>query len=78
MRFNAKHQVSEQRCTHVYHRSNDYSTSLDPKTSLKAVLLNKVVVGKGYKMTQDNTSLTAPPAGFDSVNTDKDIAAKRH
>jgi hypothetical protein len=31
------------------------------------MLLNKVVVGKGYKMTQDNTSLTAPPSGHDSV-----------
>lgn len=48
-------------------RSDDYSTSPDPRTSLKAMVLNKVVVGKGYKMTQDNTSLTAPPAGFDSV-----------
>jgi hypothetical protein len=34
---------------------------------LKAILLNKVVVGKGYKMTQDNTTMTAPPAGYDSV-----------
>jgi len=33
----------------------------------KAILLNKVVVGKGYKMTQDNTKLTAPPPGYDSV-----------
>lgn len=49
-------------------RSNDYSSSLDPKTSLKAILLNKIVVGKGYKMTQDNTTLTAPPAGYDSVS----------
>jgi len=31
------------------------------------MLLNKVVVGKGCKMTTDNTTLTAPPAGFDSV-----------
>jgi hypothetical protein len=31
------------------------------------MLLNKVVVGKGYKMTQDNPSLTAPPTGYDSV-----------
>ena len=49
-------------------KSNDYSTNVNP-SRLKAVLLNKVVVGKGYKMTQDNTSLTAPPAGYDSVCT---------
>jgi hypothetical protein len=33
------------------------------------MLLNKVVVGKGYKMTQDSTSLSAPPAGYDSVSS---------
>jgi phage gp45-like len=29
--------------------------------------LNKVVVGRGHKLTQDDTSLTAPPTGYDSV-----------
>jgi hypothetical protein len=48
-------------------RSNDYSHN-DCKSSLKAILLNKVVVGKGCKLLQDNTSLTAPPAGYDSVS----------
>lgn len=47
-------------------KSNDYSTNVNP-SMLKAILLNKVVVGKGHKMTQDNTSLTAPPTGYDSV-----------
>ncbi|KAG2036256.1 ADP-ribosylation [Suillus americanus] len=47
-------------------KSNDYSTNVN-SSRLKAILLNKVVVGKGYKMTQDNTSLTAPPTGYDSV-----------
>lgn len=47
-------------------KSNDYSTNLNP-SKLKAILLNKVIVGKGYKMTQDNTSLTTPPTGYDSV-----------
>ncbi|KAF9479970.1 ADP-ribosylation, partial [Pholiota conissans] len=47
-------------------KSNDYSQN-DCKSNLKAILLNKVVVGKGCKLLQDNTSLTAPPAGFDSV-----------
>ena len=32
------------------------------------MLLNKVVVGKGYKMTVDSTTLTAPPTGYDSVS----------
>lgn len=48
------------------HRSNDYSQN-DCKSNLKAILLNKVVVGKGHKLTHDLTSLTAPPHGFDSV-----------
>lgn len=47
-------------------KSNDYSTNVNP-SKLKAILLNKVIVGKGYKMTQDNTSLTTPPTGYDSV-----------
>ncbi|KAG1743469.1 hypothetical protein EDB19DRAFT_1698729 [Suillus lakei] len=47
-------------------KSNDYSWNTNSST-LKAMLLNKVVVGKGYKMTQDNTSLKAPPTGYDSV-----------
>ena len=32
------------------------------------MLLNKVVVGKGYKIAQDDPSMTAPPAGYDSVS----------
>jgi hypothetical protein len=36
---------------------------------LKAVLLNKVVVGKGKKLMYDDTTLTAPPPGYDSVST---------
>ncbi|EAU83112.2 hypothetical protein CC1G_11638 [Coprinopsis cinerea okayama7 len=51
-------------------KSNDYSHN-DCKSSLKAILLNKVVVGKGCKMLQDSTSLTAPPTGFDSVLAEK-------
>jgi hypothetical protein len=49
-------------------KSNDYSHN-DCKSHLKAILLNKVVVGKGCKMLQDSTSLAAPPSGFDSVRT---------
>lgn len=51
-------------------KSNDYSQN-DCKSSLKAILLNKVVVGKGYKLTHDLTSLTSPPAGYDSVLAEK-------
>jgi len=32
------------------------------------MLLNKVVVGKGYKMTTDNTTLTEPPPGYDPAD----------
>jgi len=47
-------------------KSNDYSNNTTPST-MKAILLNKVVVGRGHQMYQDSTSLTAPPTGFDSV-----------
>ena len=48
-------------------RSNDYSSNKS-SSPYKAILLNKVVVGKGYKVTENNTSLTAPPSGYDSVS----------
>ncbi|TDL25748.1 ADP-ribosylation [Rickenella mellea] len=51
-------------------KSDDYSQNMTQST-LKAILLNKVVVGKGSKMMQDNTTLTAPPAGYDSVLAEK-------
>ncbi|KDQ52774.1 hypothetical protein JAAARDRAFT_40054 [Jaapia argillacea MUCL 33604] len=51
-------------------KSNDYSNNVT-KSPWKAMLLNKVVVGRGYKMTHDNTSLTSPPAGYDSVLAEK-------
>jgi len=47
-------------------KSNDYQRNLI-QSSWKAMILNKVVVGKGYKMKQDNSSLTAAPNGYDSV-----------
>ncbi|KAG8848564.1 hypothetical protein FRB96_001091 [Tulasnella sp. 330] len=47
-------------------KSDDY-TSKNPSSSLKAMLLTHVVVGKGLKLTRDNTRLTSPPAGYDSV-----------
>ena len=34
----------------------------------KAVLLNKAVVGRGYKMAVSNTTLAEPLAGYDSVS----------
>ncbi|THH10709.1 hypothetical protein EW145_g1159 [Phellinidium pouzarii] len=34
---------------------------------LHVVNVVQVVVGKGHKLTQNNTALTAPPAGYDSV-----------
>jgi hypothetical protein len=49
-------------------KSNDYSSN-QQQSPWKAMLLNRVVVGKGHKLLQDNTSLTAPPAGFDSVRS---------
>lgn len=47
-------------------RANDYSSN-DCKSPLKAILLNKVVVGKGCKMLHDTVTLTSPPSGYDSV-----------
>jgi hypothetical protein len=55
--------------SHTIIRSNDYSRNVMVTPSpWKAILLNKVVVGKGYKMKSDNSSLTGPPPGYDSVS----------
>ena len=50
------------------HRSNDYSFNLGPTSDWKALLLNKVAVGRGMKLTQKDTTLTQPPPGYDSVS----------
>ncbi|KDQ55824.1 hypothetical protein JAAARDRAFT_180676 [Jaapia argillacea MUCL 33604] len=47
-------------------KANDYSSNAIPSPR-KALLLNSVVVGRGYKLTRDNPSLTKPPVGYDSV-----------
>jgi len=47
-------------------KSDSYSRN-NCTSNWKAILLNKVVVGRGYKMMVDNTTLTEPPAGYDSV-----------
>ena len=48
-------------------RSDSYSAN-GRASNWKALLLNKVVVGGGYKMEVDNPTLTKPPAGCDSVS----------
>jgi len=49
-------------------RSNDYSINDGVVSDWKALLLNKVVVGNGVKLTYDDTTLTRPPPGYDSVS----------
>jgi len=48
-------------------RSNDYSYN-ECVSNWKALLLNKVVVGKGMKLVIDDPTLTQPPTGYDSVS----------
>ncbi|KAI4518447.1 ADP-ribosylation [Schizophyllum commune Loenen D] len=48
-------------------KSDDYSLSTDRWSTTKAMILAKVVVGRGYRTRYDNTSLAAPPVGYDSV-----------
>ncbi|KAL1666938.1 hypothetical protein GGF50DRAFT_125280 [Schizophyllum commune] len=49
-------------------KANDYSMNAgDTPSTCKAILLTKVVVGRGHKMLHDKTDLTEPPVGHDSV-----------
>jgi len=47
-------------------KADDYSNN-KVKSPNKVIMLNKVVVGKGYKLLKTSMALTAPPAGYDSV-----------
>ncbi|KIM29445.1 hypothetical protein M408DRAFT_328714 [Serendipita vermifera MAFF 305830] len=47
-------------------KSDSYSSNMT-SSPLKAMLLNKVVVGRGYNLNSMNSNLTAPPSGYDSV-----------
>lgn len=47
-------------------KSDSYSKNL-VDSSRKALLLNKVVVGKGKKLYFGDSTLTSPPPGYDSV-----------
>ena len=48
-------------------KSDDYASNTG-KSSSKAMLLNKVVVGNGCKMTENSDKLTSPPPGYDSAS----------
>lgn len=48
-------------------KSNDYAKNIGVNSDWKALLLNKVVVGAGKSLINDDTSLTGPPVGYDSV-----------
>jgi hypothetical protein len=49
-------------------RANEYSKNDGNDSGWKAMLLTKVVIGNGKKLVHDDTSLTQPPEGFDSVS----------
>jgi len=48
-------------------KSDTYTRGAVAGSPYKAMFLNRVVVGEGNILTAANNSLTAPPAGFDSV-----------
>ncbi|KAG8829829.1 hypothetical protein FRC17_005946 [Serendipita sp. 399] len=54
-------------------KSDSYTANKSP-SPYKAMLLAKVVVGRGYKMTRDATTLTAPPTNYHSVLGEPDAS----
>jgi len=48
-------------------KSDDYQKNDDVTTTNKCMLLTTMIVGKGHKITQDATTMTAPPSGCHSV-----------
>lgn len=53
-------------------KSNSYSGN-GVQSPWKALLLNKVVVGKGYKLSSGGLGVTTPPAGYDSLLAEPSI-----
>ncbi|CAG7849688.1 SubName: Full=Uncharacterized protein {ECO:0000313/EMBL:CCA74100.1} [Serendipita indica DSM 11827] len=53
---------------------SDSYTSNKKTSQYKAMLLSKVIVGNGYKLTNNSTQLTGPPAGYHSVLGEPDTA----
>uniref|UniRef100_A0A6B2LPH1 Poly [ADP-ribose] polymerase n=1 Tax=Arcella intermedia TaxID=1963864 RepID=A0A6B2LPH1_9EUKA len=47
-------------------KSNDYAVA-EPNSGVKCLILCKVVVGKAMIYRTDQTTLTQPPSGYDSV-----------
>jgi hypothetical protein len=53
----------------LVYRANDYSSNdKNIDTPWVALLLSKVSTGNEWVIRQDNTALTAPPQGYDSVS----------
>ncbi|CAG7851177.1 SubName: Full=Uncharacterized protein {ECO:0000313/EMBL:CCA71846.1} [Serendipita indica DSM 11827] len=53
---------------------SDSYTSNKKASQYKAMLISKVIVGNGYKLTNNATQLTGPPAGYHSVLGEPDTA----
>lgn len=52
--------------TRTSSKANDYSRN-SQSSSLKALLLNDVIIGKGSEISRDAPKMVAPPSGYDSV-----------
>ena len=57
-------------CFNESFRSNDYSKNqaAAAQSPWKAILSNTMIVGRGYKLTQNSDKMIAPLAGCDSVS----------
>lgn len=47
--------------------ADDYVSNLSKQSSLRVMLLSRVVVGRPYKRYRNATDFVAPPQGYDSV-----------
>ncbi|KAH8092611.1 hypothetical protein BXZ70DRAFT_1010696 [Cristinia sonorae] len=48
-------------------KADDYSSNASKHAKFRVVLLNRVTLGKTYKLKRNATSLSSPPAGYHSV-----------
>jgi len=51
----------------LFIEADDYAVNVDQRSNLKVLVVNRVIVGKPYRIRENATNLTEPPCGHHSV-----------
>ncbi|KIO18855.1 hypothetical protein M407DRAFT_83498 [Tulasnella calospora MUT 4182] len=56
--------------SHLSSKAFDYAVNGGSASQYSMIMLNNVIVGRGYKLTQDSMGVTGPPSDYHSMLTD--------